>query len=188
MLAAQNMITQLTKQEIFWRKAWLWLLVLNPFINFVINPWQLGLTNLAGLCGCVIFSYVFYRCAYKKPGTRLLTFSLILLSISFAGDIIWAITSRFISEAEAISLVFLIFWTLSCYQLRKINRKLQIQRFLASEDYVNAIAMLRSATTLEDLETKFKAALCKQPRHCTAAVSGEYLAKKSALLGEESPG
>jgi len=188
MLAARNMITQLTKQEIFWRKAWLWFLMLNPFINFVINPWQLGLTNFAGLCGCVIFSYIFYRCAYKKPGTRLLTFSLIVLSISLAGDIIGAITIRFMSEAGAVSLAFLILWTFTCYQLRRINRKLQIQRFLASEDYVNAIALLRSATTLEELEAKFNAALCKQPRHCTAAVSSEYLAKKSALLGEESPG
>jgi hypothetical protein len=179
---------QLTKQEIWWRKAWLWLLMLNPLIHFFLNPWQLELTNFVGLCGGLIFAYIFYCCAYRKPGTRLLTFSLVVITISLLSDIVLALTSRFISETGALSLVCVIFWLILCYQLRRINRKLQIQRFLASEDYVRAIALLRSATTLEDLEVKFKVALCKQPRHCTAAVSGEYLAKKSALLGEESPG
>jgi hypothetical protein len=118
------MILQLTKNEIRWRKAWLWLLILYPLVHFLFTPWLGFGLLLIDIGYSTLFSYIFYRCAYKKPGTRLLTLALILAPASFAAEI-WAIANGVLRESAAIMLAFLVLWAFLCLQMRRINKKLQ---------------------------------------------------------------
>lgn len=77
------------------RKQWLVMLVLmtgmsivHQIIAFQFDPAISGMPKFYALLfscgGMVAFTYWFYHCAYKKRGTKFLTFFLILSPLSFA--------------------------------------------------------------------------------------------------------
>ena len=155
------------------RKKWLFLSVMVP----------------AGVCGCAIifaictlfiFSsfmaiigifllsllpagifYMYYRCAYKNPGTILLQLMMIGISLNL-------LTAFFNPEYLALkktSVVFswfiliVLFWDIIIfyysYKLRKINKKMQERKLIASPVYVNALSVFSTATNLEELNEQF---------------------------------
>jgi hypothetical protein len=79
------------------------------------------------------FSFIFYRCAYKKPGTKLLLFSLILNGFSAVFNLIAHLTDIIPLPAHvAYSSLSLIFntalgaiWFILCWRMRQLNQKLK---------------------------------------------------------------
>lgn len=130
------------------RKRWLILLVLSVLnsvfaflLEFKYNPvnqnippnllyWML----LVSVCSAGGFAYITYRCAYKKPGTKLLTVFLVLSVLVLAINPILYLTGKlpvptYIPYYQIYlfsTQVFGVVWLGTCWQLRKLNRRLQM--------------------------------------------------------------
>lgn len=115
----------LSKKEITWRRTWLiflgLFLVYDFFRPFFIPYYPLN--YFAGFAFSLLGSGILYYCAYKKPGTRLLLLSLVLAPFSLAAKV-WTVAIYF-SGFAAIGCVLVLLWAFLCFELRKINRKLQ---------------------------------------------------------------
>ena len=83
--------------------------------------------------GTLLIAFLLYRCAYKKPGTKLLTFGLVISGLSFLSTPLFYLTGK-LQPALAIpyygTLILLtqvtnILWVILCWKMRKINKKLQ---------------------------------------------------------------
>lgn len=75
-----------------------------------------------------IFLYIYYRCAYKKPGTRLLTFSLIITPIFVIINIVMltlGIVTFQQSGFHPLQFIATIWMYVLTWHMRSINKKLQ---------------------------------------------------------------
>lgn len=85
------------------------------------------------LVGIIGFSFVTYHCIYKKPGTKLLIFCLILTAANLPINLILYLTGKlnlpaYIPYYTAFLLMTQgtgILWLLVCWRMLKVNRKLQ---------------------------------------------------------------
>ena len=151
----------LSESELRVRKLWLRLLVVSTGISMFymlllilegvdvakvqstpeIIGWFLG--NIVKSSMCALSGWIIYHCAYKNPGTKLLTLGLLLFPFSVVGEIkgVFEIFQEFGAE-DSLFLKFSIFafWLVSfaismyyfvcSYRLRAINKK--IKRYKAS--------------------------------------------------------
>lgn len=126
-----------------WRNFYLFITVLgliysalSPFLLFLVNAEKslgreeiigLMIASLFGIICSALFSYFFYYCAYKKAGTRLLTFNLFLTPIFLVIVVIVLFSGPLLllSIVGAGLVVPGIFYVLS-WKLRKINKKLRL--------------------------------------------------------------
>lgn len=125
------------------RKQWLAVFFLNmvqtavwQFLMFVYNPLVGGMISyiamFSGLLSAFGVSYAMYACAYKKPGVKLLTVFLVLCFAGLLATPILLFTGRmdppfyipFYMGMQALSYLIAICWTVACWRLRKVNRKL----------------------------------------------------------------
>jgi hypothetical protein len=73
-------------------------------------------------------TYLYYRCAYKKPGTKLLTYMLFAMPIFLLFNGIQVATghlSFLLSSLHPLQLIPMIWLYILSWKLRKINKKLQ---------------------------------------------------------------
>jgi len=137
--------------EIKIRKQWLALLVIIPIWNFAFNlmyiqsdpsvktmpAWFVYCNTVFVLFSPLVFNYILYYCAFKKPGTKLLTFVLIFTPISFAlmiGVYVFGTVPlpnfRFFELHMAVASVLSIWWYVLNWKLRQLN-KIQNQVLLS---------------------------------------------------------
>lgn len=128
------------------RKQWLGIFILNvvqgilySFLVMGLNPMLNGFDGSrylgmgGALVGCVVLNYAIYRCIYKKPGTKLLTFVLAMTFCSLLMNLILVILGKtpsldFLPYHEAIYVVsnaLGICWLFACWRIRKVNQKLR---------------------------------------------------------------
>lgn len=118
-----------------------------------------------------IFSLALIPCAYKKPGTRLLTYCIfceIVFGIPLSMLVI--ILSHTIPQLDIthfgslyfILLMEIVFIFLSI-KLRKINKKSQLEQILANSEYHTLFQHMQAATSQEDLCLRYSEATKKSP-------------------------
>jgi len=178
----------MSKKELRNRKIWLFVSTIYFFIlpfcrSFLFPHDSFGsfpfLSIQVGFNA--IFFAILYYCAYRKQGTFLLTFLLVLGFISFVfssivlpfamiqGLIDFKIFNFKISDILLHTSVYLL-WYVSCFKLRKDNKNIQIQTFLSSAEYHKAVESIRSAKDIEDLECKFHEAFRVLPKRFAAVL------------------
>ena len=150
-------------QEI--RKKWLWLtisantifLILSIITHFLFKEWEEMGVELFMLLFELIPIYLMYRWAYKKPGTKFLTFNIVtgiligpISLIYFLFDLRWELKLNFL-----ISLPVYYMWLHYSYLLRKTNRKIRQERLQLNPEYVNGIKLLQESKNAADLKIRF---------------------------------
>ncbi|NGX48297.1 MAG: hypothetical protein K1000chlam3_01688 [Chlamydiae bacterium] len=143
----------------------------------------LGGFSIFGTLIGIICSIIIFYCAYKKPGTVLLTITLI--------SAIWYIPYEFyslgtlqtsklllknmnmfqfaplLSIIQAYSFVTILidlFWYYLCFNLRKINKNIQINQILGTPIYQTALQGMQAAINSQELETKYSEAVRNNPQ------------------------
>ena len=172
------------------RQVWL-LLIMVMSANLAVLV-ILGILN--GISGSyfaflllITWAYINYHCAYKNPGTRLLTgllgfFSLVFLRLSFLA---FGLT-LFIQDTYWASLVFAIsiYAALLVYysfRLRFVNKKLQKIALQACPYYLQAVSSFASANDLQELNQKYADLCSSLPAAAKDSLSHAYAQRKELL-------
>lgn len=80
------------------------------------------ISTLIGILGF----WLVYRCAYQKPGTKLLTFFIWTTPISFGVCLLfYSFAPVAFRTQDLISMPFSLVWYAFCFPMRKLNRRLQ---------------------------------------------------------------
>jgi len=184
----------LTPNEEKIRKRWLITTIILAFSPFFLLSIHCVLyafisANYQGIANCFILTFlrliwdliafwVLWHCAYKKHGTAWLTF--IICGTWLSSDIFFSFKS--IKIIGILVFLFKIWWIYQCYQLRKVNIKIQVNAFAATDDYKKAVSSIRSATDIDDLTFRFHEAFREQPRHFSKALRPHYEEMKKQLI------
>jgi hypothetical protein len=177
-----------TQDEIKVRSQWLtatfWFFIWFPLIQSVINFFNpKGHFYLFSLPVQLLWFWAIWRCAHEKPGTKLLTFLLVLAPLQLIALV--GLLSRRSADLWAYGesladLALYTWWFILSLKLRRINKRLQLKKKFTAE-YKAALQTLESATTLDELEIKFSELIHTWPQ-CEPATSKAYMDKKSELL------
>lgn len=129
------------------KNQWLLMLALSMFISSVnsllpfwfepsLKPFILAkyLSSAFVLLSVFGMGYVLYYCIHKKPGTKLLTFCLIMTVTSlvitpilyFRGQLILPNYFPYYGAFVFLSQVSGFLWGIVCWRMRKLNKKLQV--------------------------------------------------------------
>ncbi len=141
-----------TEKEKLLRKEWL---ILSVILYFVFSPLLIAqlilnsaqstpelkglLPVLIALVFCAFFAslyfFILYRCAYKKPGTRYLTFLLIVTSLSILRQLVSLTLSFSILDLciSVVSLLGSVWWCFLSYKIRELNQKIKTLKRAALE-------------------------------------------------------
>ena len=136
----------MNENDINTRKQWLvvWILcILMSFVAIIIQlllgdppvmPPQfryiiIGLT----LFYFGILAFISYRCIYKKPGTKFLTFIIISSMFSLVSTPIFYLSGKMppvdyiphYGSFLIVSLLMNVLWLIACWRMRKTNKRLQ---------------------------------------------------------------
>ena len=128
------------------RKQWLIVWIISTAINFIstvlrllyegsLNPFPIIQYGFAALSFLILgaLSYAAYRCIYKKPGTKLLTFFLILAIIGLVMTPILYLSGKLQPPAYVpyyksqlfVSQLMGLVWVVVCWRMRQTNKRLQ---------------------------------------------------------------
>lgn len=160
----------ITPEENRIRKRWLiftivtWVIPASLILLLFIICALLGdlmflLATLLPIVGLSI-CYSVYCCVYKKHGTAWLTFSLICIALGFIGLIVELLTVSSPNLGVFLFLKLLNFVYLSLswifdFQLRKVNKKIQIRKIKNSKEYPYFLSILESCTHQNELKEKY---------------------------------
>lgn len=154
------------------RKKWLFFLILNVLFIISTSLIEVDFSKekiISAALAIIFFSssfYIMYHCAYKKMGTKWLTFSLVLnviclpmgLGILFMEEI--DLITKII-QLMTIPLTFgYIFYS---NKLRRVNKKISKEKLLLIPEYVENLQILKSATSKEDLKLRFAKIVREDP-------------------------
>jgi hypothetical protein len=130
------------------RKQWFIVFIVSVLINCITTTLQIlfdpNTANIplvkpifmtVSLSILVTFNFIFYRCAYKKPGTKLLVFFLIMTIITLVITPIFYLTGKiqppphipypyyeiYVIMTQAMGGI----WIVLCWRMRKTNLRLQ---------------------------------------------------------------
>lgn len=152
------------------RRWWLGFLIYQFFIWNPFSLWFLQAHRLQPVHPALFFGMIFFfelilflitfHCAYRKMGTKLITFWLItspMLTIyGFVDE-----TMIELVKYHPFGLLYLVVnfgqivvAYLLTLKLRRINQRLQLRKFMATEAYQSALQSISVATDLADLEAK----------------------------------
>jgi len=127
------------------RKQWLFLWVVTTFIGIIAPILQIGshsasqvpiviryASSLTSMLIGVIFAVVSYRCSYRKPGIKFLTFLIIVnlvgMLYTYASLLLgWVAPPTFIPHFKlymVVSQVINILWLIACLRIRNVNKRL----------------------------------------------------------------
>jgi len=155
------------------RKKWLFWSIILPaavfgcciivaMIGVFIASSYILMTGI--LLSSLIFAgglYMTYYCAYKNPGTVLLLLGMIgiplnlLITFLKPENLALMKASVFFLLCMLMMLFFALVVLYYSYKLRKINKKMQERKLIASPVYINALPVFLTATNLEELNEQF---------------------------------
>ena len=136
----------LDEKEQKMRQYWLWATairaILLPAAGWVLNLISLVRNNpgpldsktvitnwfglLAILASGVVWLYIIRRCAYQKPGTKILNFLIVVAILSFLFYPMWFLFKKIeLNIFMGIDSVIWMCWLYLAVQMRKINKKIQ---------------------------------------------------------------
>ncbi len=136
----------MNENEVITRKQWLTVLIASGVLNLCYfasqtpgNPaysqfpeWVSYLILAINGLSLLLFSYIFYRCIYRKPGTKLLMFILITAPIAMFAAILGYISGKvplpsntWLWAHTLVSNVLGVWWYILNLKMRRINKKLQ---------------------------------------------------------------
>jgi len=134
----------LTENDLKIRKQWLIVLIISAIVDLFnesskgllklsLNSlsWERYIDSYTTALILLFLSYVMYHCAYKKPGTKLLTLSIILARIQFVGLFIHLIWDQPTYTASILQVPLLLSYALDIWgyflnvKMRKINNRLK---------------------------------------------------------------
>lgn len=141
-----------------------------------------------------VMFYWFYRCAYKKPGTKLLT----TYAISYVPSLLvtWPQYYSELATLASSPYTLLFCFKMACialnsslgiwhavlsWKMRAINKKRQADLILTSSEFQQTKTLLEQASSLEELEKLFAQALQKRTRKFKIALKNFYSQRKCAL-------
>ncbi|NGX58967.1 MAG: hypothetical protein KR126chlam3_00109 [Chlamydiae bacterium] len=136
-----------------------------------------GISNL-------ISFWIIYHCAYRKYGTAWLTWCLVIGPIIFLVENAKIFNEPFNEwtlRALLLDIVVFGYWYFLSVKFRKDNKNIQIQSFISSDTYAEAVASIRSAKNLDDLQFKFHEAFRKCPSHFKNSPSPHHTEMKERL-------
>ena len=152
----------------------------NPFIVQIriILPLTIIITFIIS----IVTSFVMYKCAYKKPGTRLLSTTLFvgflyiplqlynLKNLQTVKNIfastgleVLVSTYTFLQIFSILTLLYYLVWYYFSYQLRKLNYKLQFEDIVKIPSYKEVFKGFLSVDNRKNLELSYKEAKRKHP-------------------------
>ena len=155
------------------RKKWLfWSTLLPVFVLGglkIIVMFRLFMAadfmTMMGILLLFLFSaggwYINYHCAYKNPGTMLLLLGIIGISLNLLTTFLKPenLALMKVSVGASLFMLMTVFFQITVlyysYKLRKINKKMQERRLIASPVYINALSVLSTAINLEELNEQF---------------------------------
>lgn len=186
-----NAVLQLiSSQQEKIRKHWLICAIstclVYPLVDFAWELFTQGMpTSSAELyfhlinqtLGLIIFA-LYFHCAYKKHGTRLLTWTLMLGVAS-----LFTLTN--LGGKFSLNLILPLcinaWWYLMSLKLRRVNKEIQFSTFHSSEAYLTAKESLDNATSLHDLKYRFHESISNQPNGFRSVLKPLYKTKKAEL-------
>lgn len=159
----ENLISCLSKRETKTRKCFKYYLIAEFAILStiaIICCWNNTLAQLWGILLYALSSYMFYHCTYKKHGTAWLTYCMIgfpFIIINNFWNFLFDASSTPGDTATYFFSMILIYgaFYFFAFKMRRINRKIQIFKFVSSENFQQNVAVLRSAKTEGELTSKF---------------------------------
>lgn len=204
MINNQAILTKVTQEE-KGRKIWLAVLIGQFLLNILLTSFMLFnfdnfketpsfpknislffAVNLMVVFFTIslIFNYALYHCAYKNHGTKLLTFTLVIMVLNIIFDIFnWFSNSTpsnaFISLRTTINCVLDVWWFILSIDLRRINKAIQLSG-IYDKEYLEFVASIRNSKNLEELELKFYEIIRNHPDALSTIVE-EYKVAKKAL-------
>ena len=131
----------------------------------------------------LILFWMTWRCAYRKPGTKLLTFWVItgLIQVSFSAlELFNTSSSVWNKVVNVINASIFLWWYVQCIKLRRINKRIQMQ---SHPEYIESLQSLKELTTRESLDQEFFKLIRTWPQFERTS-SKEYKLKKAELEEE----
>jgi len=167
------------------RGFWLFFLAATFFTNFLLsayeiyNKWVFGLSeNYFLLMGGIslVFAitffwlYIYYRCAYKNPGRKLLALFLIVSPLYQVSGIYIVFNQMRESPNFILAISFIVpfiiyvFFYIFSFKLFRLNKILQNELVHSSEEYISSYEQITSAWDPDILENRFSKATSNFPQ------------------------
>jgi hypothetical protein len=134
----------------------------------------------ASTFGSLVSFWLIWHCAYKKPGTKLLTSCLILAPIDallLALNLFQEPWNIWNTVVNVINASIFLWWYIQCIKLKRINKKIQLQ---SHPEYVESLQLLKGQTSRESLDHEFFKLIRTWPQFERTS-SKEYKLKKAEL-------
>ncbi len=131
---------------------------------------------------------IFYYCAYKKPGTLLLTLTLIFSPLELLRLFVLYRTMAKVTQGWILGIflvtytILTVWWYLLTFQLRRQNQQIQLEAVLASSEYLTALSHLQTTTNLEELDSQFYEAIKERPHLFVKNLQKEYELQKRRFI------
>lgn len=188
----------LTSHELFIRTVWLIWLVFSTVYQLgtvlfrfheTLQTFSLAFAYTLAFAELTLISlvtYAYYYCAYKKHGTILLGFSLIFgfVSLYILPVLLYFNIARPAELASQLSWWDLIACPLMVwlyYRFLQVNRKIQMNSYLASDLYVYDVSCLQRAENATALMETYKSRIRHLGSDCAAVLFIEYNSKLTQL-------
>ncbi len=118
------------------RQAWIFMTL--SLVSII--PLQAGQNKMEfyssfinSLVGSIIYIFILYICAYKKPGTRFLTIALIGTAMQFAKSFDSSTLLHFdwwVTPMAILDIVLFIWWYVLSFKVKKLNSKIATGRLI----------------------------------------------------------
>ena len=155
-----------------------------------IKALLIGISAFMPTFSTLLFGFLYY-CAYKKPGTLLVTLS----AFWFGGKIVWTLlfgtawhifghASSWVIVAQVFFIAFFTIHVGFAFAMRKRNQKIFQHQMQSNPVYLGALDFLHTALNLSDLNSKVGELLRKGENSSServAAIYSAYEACKSRL-------
>jgi hypothetical protein len=153
-----------------WWRATLIYFVISTFLSIGMTDISLKLPNeqelklaresffsISSILISLAWLLIFWYCAYKKPGTKLLTFQIILgsLVIPLLVYALWHYHENILfTTTSIVNIGLYVWWYTFNLKLRRVNRKIQFQSKF-SQEYGQSIQAIAESSNLDCLNLKF---------------------------------
>ena len=178
------------------RKHWLYATIVSfwiyPLIAFSVAFFQLQATfalhdlyliySFIAIMVLIQF-YLVYRCAYKKPGYRLLQVVIVLSSCNtFRLNVMTLLDSFDLTSVlyAVLDIGICAWWCIQSYKLIRMNKALKILNSQPPQEYFDSLVSMNESESMAILDIRFSAIMKSWPQF-EAASSREYEKKKSSL-------
>lgn len=97
------------------------------------NKMEFYSSFINSLVGSIIYIFILYICAYKKPGTRFLTIALIGTAMQFAKSFDSSTLLHFdwwVTPMAILDIVLFIWWYVLSFKVKKLNSKIATGRLI----------------------------------------------------------